>query len=58
LEEVCREIGVLLLVFVPIDFLVVEYTPERRNWLLIFLAIGLFLLVGSVIAEYRRLRVD
>jgi hypothetical protein len=58
IEEVCREIGVLVLVFVPIDFVVDEDFPRRRLWLLILFAIGVFLLVGAVIAEYRRLRVD
>lgn len=58
IEEVFREIGVLTLVFVPIDFVVAEDTPRRRAWLLFFLVVGVSLLVGALMAEYRRLRVD
>jgi len=58
IEEVLREIGVLALVFVPIDFVVAEDTPRRRAWLLFFFVIGVSLLVGALIAEYRRVRVD
>jgi hypothetical protein len=58
IEEVFREIGVLALVFVPIDLVVAEDTPTRRTWLLSFLLVGVFLLVGALVTEYRRLRVD
>jgi hypothetical protein len=57
-EEACREIGVLWLVFVPIDFVLGGDTPGRRTWLLIFLGVGAFLLGGALLTEYRRLRVD
>jgi hypothetical protein len=57
-EEILREIGVLLGVFVPIDFVVAGDTATRRIWLLIFLALGLFFLATALIAEYRRLHVD
>ena len=57
-EEACREMGVVLLVFVPIDFVVAVNTSERRSWLLIFFAIGAFLLGVALFAEYRRLCVD
>jgi hypothetical protein len=58
LEEICREIGVLALVFVPIDVVLAGDTPGRRAWLLIFLSAGAFLLGGALLSEYRRLRVD
>jgi hypothetical protein len=57
-EEVSREMGLLVLVFVPIDFVLAEDTPRHRAVLLIFVAIGLLLLVGSIVAEYRRLCAD
>ena len=58
LEEVCREIGILLLVFTPIDFILGADTPQRRSWLLILFGLGAFLLGGALIAEFRRLHVD
>ena len=57
-EEVGREIGVLALVFVPIDFVVAADTPERRRWLLFFVGVGTIFLAGALIAEYRRLNAD
>ena len=58
IKEVAREIGVLLVVFAPIDYVIAADTQGRRTWLLIFLCIGAFLLGGSLFAEYRRHRVD
>jgi hypothetical protein len=58
LEDVCREIGVLAIVFIPIDVVIAADTPRKQFSLLIFLSAGLTLLGGALILEYRRLRVD
>ena len=58
IEEVGREIGVLLVVFCPIDFVIAADTPGGRTWLLIFLGLGAFLLGAALLAQYRRHRVD
>ena len=57
-EEASREIGILLLVFIPIDFVLSADTPARRAWLLIFLGLGALLLAAALVFEYRRLRAD
>lgn len=54
-EEIARECGVLILVFVPID-MVVSDDPNKRKHLLPLLVLGVFLLVVSLLQEYRRLR--
>jgi hypothetical protein len=57
-EEVVREIGVLLLVFAPIDLVLSADTQPRRTSMLILALLGAFLLGAALIAEYRRIRGD
>ena len=47
-----REVGVLLIAFAPLDAVLVE-SPRRRNGLLIFLALGLFVFLVAIIVEWR-----
>ena len=54
-EEVSREIGVLTVVFVPIDFVLAADRPEHPTWLLILLLFGCMMLGGAVAAEYWRI---
>ena len=56
-EDVFREIGVLLLVFTPIDFVVALDSHRQQIWLLILFALGAFFLTMSLVAEFWRLRV-
>lgn len=56
-EEASREMAVLLLVFAPIDLVIAADTWSGRTWMLIFLALGLFLLGVSLASEFRRLDV-
>jgi hypothetical protein len=58
LEEVFREIGVLLLVFTPIDMILAADTPRRLQRLLILFGLDAFFLGGALIAEFRRLHGD
>jgi len=54
LGEICREIGVLVLVFLPLDKIVDgQFTPE---WLLITLTISLFSLAAGIGLELWRAR--
>ena len=52
LLDAMREVGVLLIAFAPLDAVLVE-SPRRRNGLLIFLALGLFLFLVAIIVEWR-----
>ena len=58
IEELCREGGLLLLIFVPIDFAIATEPSEHRVPLLILLGVGIILLGVSLFSEQWRLRHD
>ena len=56
LEELCREVGALLIAFAPLDAALASDQPNRWGWLLLFLSLGAFLTVYAMIEEIRRSR--
>jgi hypothetical protein len=58
LEDALREMGVLLFVFAPIDYILATDVSRQKGMLLILFGLGAFFLGGALIAEYRRLRAD
>ena len=58
IEELCREGGLLILVFVPIDFAIATEPSEHLAPLLFLLIVGVILLGVGLFSEQLRLRHD
>ena len=58
IEDLCREGGLLILVFVPIDFSIATEPSEHLVPLLSLLVVGVILLGVGLFSEQLRLRHD
>jgi hypothetical protein len=56
LNEILREIGVLLLAFAPLDAALGSERPDRWSLVLLFVTLGISLIVISLLNEQRRRR--
>jgi hypothetical protein len=56
IEEILREIGVLLFAFAPLDAALGSDRPDRWTIVLLFVTLGLSLIVVSLLSEQRRRR--
>ena len=54
IEDVLREIGVLLIAFAPLDVALNHHQEGDKNFLLLFLGLGTSLFTGALILEKRR----
>jgi hypothetical protein len=57
LEDAMREVGTLLIAFAPLDAALAE-RPGSTGLLLLFLAFGVLLFIGSLLIERRQSRVQ
>ena len=55
-EDAMREVGTLLIAFAPLDAALAE-RPGRTGLLLLFMAFGVLLFIGSLLIERRSSRV-